>query len=77
MITLAREHGADAVDDACGEALARERLASGFLREWLRQGRPARKVAERKSQSIPAHRHLRGGSYYRKAGRAIGEGTGT
>ncbi len=77
MITLASKHGAEAVDDACGEALARERFASGFLREWLQQGRPARKIAERKSQSIPAHRHLRGGSYYRKAGRAIGEGSGT
>ena len=32
MIKLAREHGAERVDEACAEALARERLASGFLR---------------------------------------------
>ena len=77
MIRLASAHDARALNEACGEALARERLASGLLREWLRQGRASRKAADRKPETIPAYRHLRGGKYYRQAGRAIGEGSQT
>ena len=75
MIKLAREHGAERVDEACAEALARERLASGFLRDWLLRGSRFQKAAGGKPETIPDHRHVRGEDYYRQAGRSTGGGS--
>ena len=75
MIKLAREHGAERVDEACAEALARERLASGFLRDWLLRGSRSRQAADGQPETIPDHRHVRGADYYRQAGRSTGGGS--
>ena len=65
MIRLADDHGADRVEALCGEALDLNRLASGFLRERIKNGvrtpTPRREVRE----TIPRHSNIRGGDYYR------------
>ena len=77
MLTLVKTYGNDKVNDACAEALARERLTSGFLRDRLKRGgasRPA--VADEADSGIPPHPHIRGEEYYRNAGRSLEGGEG-
>lgn len=79
MIELARKHPPQRVDEACAEALARERFTSGFLRSWLQRGNAARSGAPppggRRPDPIPVHGNIRGEAYYRKALQAPGEGS--
>ena len=66
MIRLARDHDAQRLDALCAEALDLDRLASGFLRERLRNGdRQARRRTE-PPETIPDHANIRGGAYYSK-----------
>ena len=62
MIRLAEDHGELRLDALCAEAL--DRLASGFLRERLKNGvEPDRPRAQAK-ETIPSHANIRGGAYY-------------
>ena len=65
MIRLADDHGADRLETLCGEALDLNRIASGFLRERLKNGirTPAPRPEVR--ETIPRHGNIRGGNYYR------------
>ncbi len=64
MIRLAEDHGAPRLDALCAEALDLNRLASGFLRERLKNGaRPDRPRPEAR-ETIPGHANIRGGAYY-------------
>ena len=65
MIRLADDHGHDRLEALCGEALDLNRLASGFLRERLKNGirTPAPRPEAR--ETIPRHSNIRGGDYYR------------
>ena len=65
MIRLADDHGHDRLEELCDEALDLNRLASGFLRERIRNG--ARSPAPRPDvrETIPCHGNIRGGDYYR------------
>ena len=65
MIRLADDHGGDRLDALCGEALDLNRLASGFLRERLKNGggEPDRPRPE-PDETIPSHGNIRGGEYY-------------
>ena len=66
MIRLAEDHDGAHIDALCAEALDLNRLASGFLREQLKNGdrpMPPRPEAE---ETIPDHANVRGGAYYRK-----------
>ena len=65
MIRLADDHGAERLDALCAEALDLNRLASGFLRERIKNGgggphRPRAQAPE----TIPDHGNIRGGNYY-------------
>ncbi len=66
MCRLAETHGNERVDAACAEALNLDRLASGFLRDRLRNGGPAAPARPEAEETIPAHANVRGGSYYAK-----------
>ena len=65
MIRLADDHGGDRLDALCAEALDLNRLASGFLRERLKNGggEPDRPRPEH-DETIPSHGNIRGGDYY-------------
>ena len=65
MIRLADDHGAERLDVLCAEALDLNRLASGFLRERLKNGggEPGRPRPEH-DETIPSHGNIRGGGYY-------------
>ena len=71
MIRLADEHGDDRLDVLCAEALDLNRLASGFLRERLKNsgGEPGRPRPEH-DETIPTHGNIRGGDYYGNNGGA-------
>ena len=65
MIGLAETHGEVRVDAACAEALDHDRLASGYLRERLKEG--SKTVARTAPEEIiPGHTNLRGSDYYSK-----------
>ena len=64
MIRLADDHGAERIDALCAEALDLNRLASGFLRERIKNGTgPDRRRAQAR-ETIPGHDNIRGGDYY-------------
>ena len=65
MIRLADDHGAERLDALCAEALDLNRLASGFLRERIKNGGggPLRPRAQA-PETIPDHGNIRGGNYY-------------
>ncbi len=64
MIRLAEDHDGARLDALCAEALDLNRLASGFLRERLRNGAgPDRRRAQAR-ETIPDHANIRGGDYY-------------
>ena len=71
MIQLADDHGAERLDVLCAEALDLNRLASGFLRERLKNGggEPDRPRPE-PDETIPSHGNIRGGEYYGNNGGA-------
>ena len=64
MIRLARDHDAQRLDALCAEAL--DRLASGFLRERLRNGGGQTERRTEPPETIPDHANIRGGAYYSK-----------
>ena len=68
MIRLAETHDGPRIDALCAEALDLDRLASGFIRERLRNGGgPSRRRSEAQ-ETIPDHANIRGGAYYSKDG---------
>ena len=66
MTRLAEIHGNESVDSACAEALELDRLASGFLRERLKNGSKPAPPRPEPDECIPDHSNIRGGSYYSK-----------
>ena len=64
MIRLADDHGADRLDALCAEALDLNRLASGFLRERLKNGGEPDPPRPEPDETIPSHGNIRGGDYY-------------
>ena len=65
MIQLADDHGGDRLDALCAEALDLNRLASGFLRERLKNGGKPDPPRPEPDEIIPDHGNVRGGAYYR------------
>ena len=65
MVRLAEDHGRERVDALCAEALERNRLASGFLRERIRNGARLDRPRPEPDECIPSHSNIRGGDYYR------------
>ena len=64
MIRLADDHGGDRLDALCAEALDLNRLASGFLRERLKNGGESDQPRPEPDETIPSHGNIRGGDYY-------------
>ena len=64
MIRLADDHGGDRLDALCAEALDLNRLASGFLRERLKNGGEPDRPRPEPDEIIPSHGNIRGGDYY-------------
>ena len=64
MIRLAEDHGEPRLDALCAEALDLDRLASGFLRERIRNGGGAERTRPEPAETIPGHTNIRGGAYY-------------
>ena len=64
MIRLADDHGGDRLDALCAEALDLNRLASGFLRERLKNGGEPDRPRPEHDETIPSHGNIRGGDYY-------------
>ena len=64
MIRLADDHGADRLDALCAEALDLNRLASGFLRERIKNGGKPDRLRPEPDETIPSHGNIRGGDYY-------------
>ena len=65
MVRLADDHGRERVDALCAEALDLNRLASGFLRERLKNGHGLHRPRPEPDETIPSHTNIRGGDYYR------------
>ena len=65
MIRLADDHGCERLEALCGEALDLNRLASGFLRERIKNGIRAQAPRPEVRETIPCHGNIRGGDYYR------------
>ena len=65
MVRLAEDHGRERVDALCAEALEHNRLASGFLRERIRNGARLDRPRPEPDECIPSHSNIRGGDYYR------------
>ena len=65
MVRLADDHGRERVDALCAEALALNRLASGFLRQRLKTARAPDRPRPEPDETIPSHPNIRGGDYYR------------
>ena len=61
---LADDHGGDRLDALCAEALDLNRLASGFLRERLKNGGEPDRPRPEHDETIPSHGNIRGGDYY-------------
>ena len=64
MIRLADDHGGDRLDALCAEALDLNRLASGFLREKIKNGGEPDRLRPEPDETIPGHGNIRGGDYY-------------
>ena len=64
MIRLAEDHGGPRLDALCAEALDLNRLASGFLRERIKNGGDAAPSRPEADETIPGHANIRGGAYY-------------
>ena len=64
MIRLADDHGGDRLDALCAEALDLNRLASGFLRERIKNGGEPGRPRPEPDETIPSHGNIRGGDYY-------------
>ena len=64
MIRLADDHGAGRIDALCAEALDLNRLASGFLRERIKNGPGPDRPRAQARETIPDHANVRGGDYY-------------
>ena len=64
MIRLADDHGGDRLDALCAEALDLNRLASGFLRERIKNGGEPGRPRPGPDETIPSHGNIRGGDYY-------------
>ena len=64
MIRLADDHGGDRLDALCAEALDLNRLASGFLRERIKNGGEPDQPRPEPNEIIPSHGNIRGGDYY-------------
>ena len=62
MIRLAETHGNARVDALCSEALDLGRLASGWLRERLKDGGKAAPLRSEPDEIIPRHANIRGGA---------------
>ena len=56
---------ASGLEALCGEALDLNRLASGFLRERIKNGIRAQAPRPEVRETIPCHGNIRGGDYYR------------
>ncbi len=65
MIRLADDHGDQRIDALCAEALDLNRLASGFLREKIKNGGEPDRPRPEPDETIPDHTNVRGGAYYR------------
>ena len=65
MIGLASKHGDERIDALCAEALERNRLASGFIRERIKSGAGPDRPRPEPDEIIPSHPNIRGGDYYR------------
>ncbi len=70
MIRLADDHGGDRLDALCAEALDLNRLASGFLRERIKNGGGPGRPRPEHDETIPGHGNIRGGDYYGNNGGA-------
>ena len=68
MVRLADDHGEPRLDALCAEALDLNRLASGFLRERLKNGGDAAPSRAEADETIPRHANVRGGAYYSNDG---------
>ena len=68
MVRLADDHGEPRLDALCAEALDLNRLASGFLRERLKNGGDAALSRPEAEETIPGHANIRGGAYYSNDG---------
>ena len=64
MIRLADDHGDERLDALCAEALDLNRLASGFLRERIKNGGEPDRPRPEPDETIPSHGNIRGGDYY-------------
>ena len=64
MIRLAEDHDGPRIDALCAEALDLNRLASGFLRERLKNGTEPAQPQPEPGETIPRHANVRGGAYY-------------
>ena len=64
MIRLADDHGDGRLDALCAEALDLNRLASGFLRERIKNGASSDRPRAEPDETIPSHGNIRGGDYY-------------
>ena len=70
MIRLADDHGGARLVALCAEALDLNRLASGFLRERLKNGGEPDRPRPEHDETIPSHGNIRGGDYYGNNGGA-------
>ena len=68
MIRLAEDHHGARIDALCAEALDLNRLASGFLRERLKNGGDAARSLPEADETIASHANIRGGAYYNNDG---------
>ena len=66
MTRLAEDHGGARLDALCAEALDLNRLASGFLRERIKNGPGPVPPHPEAEETIPDHGNVRGGAYYSK-----------
>ena len=64
MVRLADDHGEPRLDALCAEALDLNRLASGFLRQRLKNGGDAAPSRAEADETIPRHANVHGGAYY-------------
>ncbi len=68
MIRLAESHDDARLDALCAEALDLNRLASGFLRERIKNGGEPNRPRAQARETIPGHDNIRGGDYYSNDG---------
>ena len=64
MIRLAEDHDGARIDALCAEAIDLNRLASGLLRERIKNGGEPDRPRSEPDETIPGHANIRGGAYY-------------